>query len=150
MYFVLKPTTQEEAVKMSSQSSRVTRKMWLWHDYVIVLICIAGILICILSPWSLIIVFVLYLVTPLNEAAACCLLCLGVHAPKTYGIYIVGLCMCVCICVCMYVCNSHFPKVAKNQALPNAIQAQYDNITNLIVLDLNKEFVHYYGVICLS
>ena len=42
---------------------------------------------------------------------------------------------CVCVSVYLYVCNSHFSKVAKNQALENAVQAQRDNISNLIVLD---------------
>ena len=49
---------------------------------------------------------------------------LGAHAPKAYS-----------ICVCVYVCNSDFSKVAKNHALANAVQAQRDNISNLIVLD---------------
>ena len=40
---------------------------------------------------------------------------------------VVGLYLCI-----MYVCNSHF---SKNQALANAVQAQRDNISNLIVLD---------------
>ena len=36
----------------------------------------------------------------------------------------------------LYVCNLHFSKVAKNQALANAVQAECDNISNLIVLDI--------------
>ena len=57
-------------------------------------------------------------------------------------------CVCVCISVCvsvyLYVCNSHFSKVAKSQTLANAVQAQCDNISNLIVLDFfNKGFIHY-------
>ena len=43
--------------------------------------------------------------------------------------------MVVGLCVYLYVCNSHFSKVAKNQVLVNAVQAQRDNILNLIVLD---------------
>ena len=39
---------------------------------------------------------------------------------------VVGLC--ICVSVYLYVCNSHFLKVAKNQALANAVQAQRDNI----------------------
>ena len=45
------------------------------------------------------------------------------------GIMVVGL------CICVYVCNLDFSKVAKNQALANAVQAQCDSISNLILLD---------------
>ena len=38
-------------------------------------------------------------------------------------------------CVCLCVCNSDFLKVAKKTALVNAVQAQYENILNVIVLD---------------
>ena len=34
----------------------------------------------------------------------------------------------------LYVYNSNFSEVAKNQALANAVQAQRHNISNLIVL----------------
>ena len=57
------------------------------------------------------------------------LLCLGAHVPKAYSSRF------VCVSICMYVCNLHFSKVAENQALVNAVQAQRDNILNLIVLD---------------
>ena len=49
--------------------------------------------------------------------------------------------MCVYLCVCMsWLCNSDFSKVAKNQALMNAVRAQHGNTSNLIFL--NK------GLIC--
>ena len=49
----------------------------------------------------------------------------------TKVITVVGQCvyMCICVPVYLYVCNSHFSKVAKNQALANAVQAQCDNIS---------------------
>ena len=37
--------------------------------------------------------------------------------------------MVVGLCVYTHVCNSHFSKVAKNQALENAVQAPCDNIS---------------------
>ena len=49
--------------------------------------------------------------------------------PKAYGSWFVYL------CICVYVRNLDFSEVAKNQALVNAVQAQRDNISNLIVLD---------------
>ena len=49
--------------------------------------------------------------------------------PKAYGSRFVYL------CICVYVRNLDFSEVAKNQALVNAVQAQHDNISNLIVLD---------------
>ena len=58
-------------------------------------------------------------------------LCLGAHAPKAYGSRFVYLSFCVSV----YVCNVDFSKVAKNQLLANAVQAQCDNISNIIVLD---------------
>ena len=55
----------------------------------------------------------------------------GAHAPKAYGSRFMYLC----------ICNLDFSKVAKNQALANAEQAQRDNISNLdfwikVVLEL--------------
>ena len=66
---------------------------------------------------------------------------------------VVGLCVCVCVCVSvyLYVCNSHFSKVVKNQALANAVQAQCNNISNLIVLGFwIKALFSSYGKICSS
>ena len=58
---------------------------------------------------------------------------------------VVGL----CVSVYLYVCNSHFSKVAKNQALANAVQVQRNNISNLIVLDFwIKALFSSYSVIC--
>ena len=39
---------------------------------------------------------------------------------------VVGLCvyLCICVSVYLYVCSSDFSKVAKIQALANAVQAQ--------------------------
>ena len=48
---------------------------------------------------------------------------------------VVGLC--ICVYPYMYVCNLDFSKVAKNQVLAKAVQAQHDNISNLIVLDFS-------------
>ena len=51
--------------------------------------------------------------------------------------------------VCLYVCNSDFLIVAKYQALANVVQAQRNNISNLMVLDLwKKAFFTFYAVIC--
>ena len=53
------------------------------------------------------------------------------------------------LCICVYVSNSGFSKVAKNQVLVTAVQAQRDNISNLIVLDYwIKALFSSYGVIC--
>ena len=41
----------------------------------------------------------------------------------------------VCVSVYLFVCNLDFSKVTKNQAPTNAVQALYNNILNLIVLD---------------
>ena len=72
-----------------------------------------------------------------------CLLCLNVHAPKAYGNRFVYL------CVYLYVCNLDFSKVAKNQVLANAVWAQRDNISNLIVLDLLiRALFSNYGMNC--
>ena len=57
--------------------------------------------------------------------ACLCLLplfCLGTHAPKAYGSRFVYLWFCVSVCVYLYVCNSDFSKIAKNQALVNGPQ----------------------------
>ena len=43
--------------------------------------------------------------------------------------------LCICHSVYLYVCNSDFLKVAQSQVLPTAVQAQRDNILNLIVFD---------------
>ena len=64
-----------------------------------------------------------------------------------------------CICVYLCVCNFDFSKVTKHQALANAVQAQHDNISNLIVIDFELGvcslfmawFAHlerYYGSPC--
>ena len=37
----------------------------------------------------------------------------------------------LCVYLCIYVCNSDFSKVAKNQAVANAVQAQCNNISVL-------------------
>ena len=57
-------------------------------------------------------------------------LCLSAHAPKAYGSRFMYLCICV-----LYDCSSDSSKVIKNQVLANAVQAQCNNISNLIVLD---------------
>ena len=76
-------------------------------------------------------------------------LCLDAHVLKTYSIQCVcvylRVCICVCVSVCVHLCvyvcvylyvhNSDFLKVTKNQALTNAVQAQCDNISNLVVVD---------------
>ena len=73
---------------------------------------------------------------------SCRFLCLGVHVPKHMVLF-------VYLCVYLYVCNSHFSKVAKNQALVNAVQPQRDNISNVIVLDFwSKALFSSYGEIC--
>ena len=57
----------------------------------------------------------------------------------------------VYLCVYLYVCNSDFSKVTKNQALLNVVQPQHSNISNLIVLDfwIKLGFVlQLYGMIC--
>ena len=52
------------------------------------------------------------------------------------------------LCVYLYVCNSNFSKVTENQVLVNAVQAQCDNISNLIVLDFwIKALFNVYGMI---
>ena len=45
----------------------------------------------------------------------------------------IQLSFCVSVCVCVCVCNSDFSKVAKNQILMNAVLAQHDNFSNLIL-----------------
>ena len=53
------------------------------------------------------------------------------------------------LCIYVYICNSNFLKVTKNQALANAVQAQHNNILNLIVLDYwIKALFSSYGMIC--
>ena len=56
-----------------------------------------------------------------------------VHAKNTQTTVVVSLC--ICFTVYLYVYNLGFLEVAKNQALANAVQAQHDNISNLIVLE---------------
>ena len=51
--------------------------------------------------------------------------------PKAYGSRFVYLCISVFVYLCIYVCNSDFSKVAKNQALANAVQTQRDNCLEL-------------------
>ena len=54
------------------------------------------------------------------------------------GIQLVRVCICMCVylCVCMSrLCYSDFLKVAKNQALMNAVQAQHGNTSNIIVFN---------------
>ena len=61
------------------------------------------------------------------------------HVLKAYS----SQCVCVSVCVylCVYVCvylyklYLDFLKVTKNQALTNAVQAQCDDISNLVVVD---------------
>ena len=54
---------------------------------------------------------------------------------QAYSCQLACVSLCVSLFICTYVCNSDFSKVAKNQALVNAVQAQCDNISKLIVLD---------------
>ena len=58
-----------------------------------------------------------------------CSLCLSVHATKTYGSRFMRVCICVCICMSV----TRISRMSlKNKALENAVQAQRDNISNLI------------------
>lgn len=58
--------------------------------------------------------------------------------------------LCLCVCVYLYICNSDFSNVAeKKQALVNTVQAQCNNVLNLMVLVfLIKAFLTIYGIIC--
>ena len=51
------------------------------------------------------------------------------HVAKVYSSWF------VCVSVYLYVCDSDFTNVAKNQALSNAIKAHHVNILNLLVFD---------------
>ena len=59
--------------------------------------------------------------------------------------------LCICHSVYLYVCNSDFSKVAKNQVLVYCMYYRHSmtNISKLIVLDLStKALFNFYGVIC--
>ena len=73
------------------------------------------------------------------DAHVCCIvsvsLCIMPQCACAEGILLVGSCICHSV-YWLYVCNSDFPKVAKNQMLANAVQAQCNNISDLIALVL--------------
>ena len=70
--------------------------------------------------------------------------CVGVCVCVCVGVC-VYVCVCVCVCLCVYVCVcvciSNFTKEAKTKVLVSAVQAEHDNMSNLIILDFLVGFV---------